>query len=119
MDIAEDREVKAKGQTIWLYVYFGNLYLALCVCVCVCVCVFVCVCVSIHLLSMSQNARWVPHWEYHLCCLSPLNSRFLIHCIKALFCFDLFKLINLFGYTGPWLQHMGFSPLSRDQTWAP
>ena len=71
-EIAEDRKVKAKGQAIWLYVYFGNLYLAVCVCVCVCV----------HLLSMSQNTRWVPHWEYHLCCLSPLNSRFLIHALK-------------------------------------
>ena len=40
MDIAEDRKVKAKGQAIWLYVYFGNLYLAPCVCVCVCVCVY-------------------------------------------------------------------------------
>ena len=41
MDIAEDREVKAKGQKIWLYVYFGNLYLArVCVCVCVCVCLY-------------------------------------------------------------------------------
>ena len=74
MDIAEDRKVKAKGQAIWLYVYFGNLYLAVCVCVCVCV--------SVHLLSMSQNTRWVPHWEYHLCCLSPLNSRLLIHALK-------------------------------------
>ena len=40
MDIAEDRKVKAKRQAIWLYVYFGNLYLALCVCVCVCVCLY-------------------------------------------------------------------------------
>ena len=81
MDIAEDRKVKAKGQAIWLYVYFGNLYLAVCVCVCVCVCT-----------PFEHVTKYKVGTSLGISPLLLITIKLQIShtCIKAFFCFDLF-----------------------------
>ena len=79
MDIAEDRKVKAKGQAIWLYVYFGNLYLAVCVCVCVCT-------------PFEHVTKYKVGTSLGISPLLLITIKLQIShtCIKAFFCFDLF-----------------------------
>lgn len=77
MDIAEDRKVKAKGQAIWLYVYFGKLSLA--------ACARVRACVSVHTF-------WACHSLQGRCLTGNITSaachheahRRLVVCNKAL-----------------------------------
>ena len=47
-------------------------------------------------------------------------STLMVLAIVSFYCqFFLLILIYLFGCAGSWLQHVGSSPLTRDQTQAP
>ena len=83
MDMAEDWNIKAKGQAIWLHVCFGNLSPAL-----VCVCVCVCVCVHVHTPVYTFWACHNPQGRLLIRNISSVachhtSHRFLILCKKA------------------------------------